>query len=87
MTITLDAPDNLSTSLSSTLIFLLVLTWLVVIEKISKEQLSIGIVQSCSVLLFLNDEVSVCRDQLMISGLTLLLCGLRPWTARGVDTR
>ena len=30
------------------------------VEKISKEQLSLGIVQSCSVLLFLNDEVGVC---------------------------
>ena len=30
-------------------------------EKITKDQLSLGIVQSCSVLLFLNDEVGV-RD-------------------------
>jgi len=30
-------------------------------EKISQDQLSLGIVQSCSVLLFLNDEVSFCR--------------------------
>ena len=62
VTIALDAPDNLSTSLSLSAQLessSLVLTWVVLVEKISKEQLSLGIVQSCSVLLFLNDEVDV----------------------------
>ena len=62
VTIALDAPDNLSTSLSLSAQLessSLVLTWVVLVEKISKEQLSLGIVQSCSVLLFLNDEVGV----------------------------
>ena len=63
VTIAVDAPDNLSTSLSLCAQLgspSLVLTcWLVLVEKISKEQLSLGIVQSCSVLLFLNDEVGI----------------------------
>ena len=37
--------------------YTMVCTDLSLLEKISKEQLSLGIVQSCSVLLFLNDEV------------------------------
>ena len=61
VTIAFDAPDNLSTSLCCNSDLLARSHLIVLAEKISKEQLSLGIVQSCSVLLFLNDEVGVCR--------------------------
>ena len=53
-------PDNLRTSQFFTSYLVPPdLTALCFTEEISKKQLSLGIVQSCSVLLFLNDEVSL----------------------------